>query len=491
MIPDTQKYAESSSLISRAHDQTQWIRDNESAENIAFVSHEGDIVEHGSSTTEWERMDAVMDRLDGVVPYATTVGNHDYATTSSRSSGTENYSKYFGKNRYSGKSWFLGSAPNDRGHYQRFSAGGYDFIHVDLEWGVPGTVSDSSTVMGWADSVLAKNPNTPTIVTTHAYLWDKVDYEGHATQRSGANSGRDVYRNLIRRHPQVFMVLNGHYHRADGQWKQVSKNDAGSEIYEMLADYQHYANGGDGWMRLVRFVPDGGSGSLDRVSVRTYSPSRDEYRTDGRSQFSFDFSFSSRFGGGSGETPTEPSTGTSVSFQQGSGGYSGTQDTYLREASPTTGFGDSTTLVIDRDEPHESGYETHGLVRFDDVVGTGSGQVPPGATVTSATLSLRTVDRGSGASLHRMRTNWSESDTWSSLGNGVQTDGVEAVSAADVKTGSTSTGTTTVDVTTSVAAWVGGAANLGWAFVPSGRNGWDFSSSEGSTPPKLTVEYEQ
>ena len=231
VLPDTQKYAESSSLISRAAAQTKWIRDNKSAQNIVFVSHVGDLVEHGSSSTEWQRMDTVMDTLDGVVPYATAVGNHDYATTSDRSSGTTKYSTYFGKTRYAGRSWFLGSAPNDRAHYQRFSAGGYTFLHLDLEWGVPGTVSDPKTVMGWAHSILSQNPRTPTIVTTHAYLWDKVGYEGHATDRKSANSGRDIYQNLLRRHPQVFMVLNGHYHYTDGQWKQVSTNDAGSKLY--------------------------------------------------------------------------------------------------------------------------------------------------------------------------------------------------------------------------------------------------------------------
>ncbi|WP_083861939.1 DNRLRE domain-containing protein [Halogeometricum pallidum] len=491
-IPDTQKYAESSSLISRAHAQTDWIRANRSAENIAFVSHEGDLVEHGSSTTEWQRMDAVMDKLDGVVPYGTTIGNHDYATTSNRSSSLANYVKYFGKSRYSGKSWYLGAGPGERAHYQRFSAGGYTFLHVNLEWGVPGTVSDSGTVMGWADDVLSKYATTPTIVTTHSYLWDKSGVEGHAGQRSGANSGLDIYRNLVRRHPQVFMVLGGHFHYTDGQWKQTSTNTAGTAIYEMLADYQHYANGGDGWMRLIKFIPDGGSGSLDRVSVRTYSPSRKQYKTDGRSQFSFDFSFASRFGQpSSGSGSTGGTTGTAT-FQQGSGGYAGTQDTYLRESSPTTGYGSATTLVVDTDEPSKSGRKTHGLLRFDGIVGTGTGQIPTGATVTSATLSLRTVDPGNGASLHRMRTTWSESSTWSSLGSGVQTNDAEAAATADAKTGATSTGTTTVDVTKSVQAWVGGAANLGWAFIPlSGGNGWDFYSSEGSTPPKLTVTYQR
>jgi VCBS repeat-containing protein len=50
-------------------------------------------------------------------------------------------------------------------------------------------------------------------------------------------------------------------------------------------------------------------------------------------------------------------------------------------------------------------------------------------------------------------------------------------------------GTRTFDVTASVQAWAGGATNYGWAFLPSGTNGWDFYSAEGTTTPKLTIDY--
>jgi hypothetical protein len=275
----------------------------------------------------------------------------------------------------------------------------------------------------------------------------------------------------------------------------VSENDAGSEIYEMLADYQDYANGGDGWMRLVEFVPGGGSGSLDRVSVRTYSPSRDEYKTDRRSRFNFDFSFDERFGGSDAEAPVETPDEEeslpegSISFQQGEGGYSGTRDTYLWEAEPGGDYGRSRTLVADRSDPRGSGKESQVLLRFEEIVGSGADQIPEGATVTAAALRLKTLDPGSGASLYRMLVDWDDSDTWSSFDDGVQTDGTHAASRADVKTGRVSTGTTTIDVTKSVKAWVDGDSNYGWVFVPSGRNGWDFSSAEGAEPPELVVEY--
>ena len=311
-IPDTQKYTLDPSLMVYPQDQTDWIVANKGAMNIAFVTHEGDLVENGDEVTQWQRIDAVMDTLDGVVPYSTLLGNHDYAVIGDRSSSIENYRTYFGRSRYQGYSWFGGAAPDDRGYYQRFSAGGYGFLHISLEWGVPGSTSNANTTMGWAQSVLNANPDTPTIITTHAYIWDKPGYEGHATDRRRANSGRDIFLELVKPNPQVFMVLNGHYHRADGEWAQVSQNDAGLDVYEMLADYQHYSNGGNGWMRLIEFVPGGGASGPDRIRVRTYSPTLNQYQADSRSQFSFDLSFADRFSGSPGaeEPPTtaEPPT---------------------------------------------------------------------------------------------------------------------------------------------------------------------------------------
>jgi len=48
-------------------------------------------------------------------------------------------------------------------------------------------------------------------------------------------------------------------------------------------------------MRLVQFIQGGGSDGQDRIQVRTYSPSLDQFATDSSSQFSFDLDFTARF----------------------------------------------------------------------------------------------------------------------------------------------------------------------------------------------------
>jgi hypothetical protein len=489
-LPDTQGYAESSSLVTYAQDQVDWVVDNVEAENIAFVSHEGDIVDRGDDRTEWERMDGVMGTLDGVVPYAAPPGDHDWFVEEDRSSSTEYYREFFGGGRYEGRGWFGGSAPNDLSHYQLFSAGGYDFLHIDLEWEAPGDASDPDTPLGWAQSVMDQYPDRPTIVTTHSYVWDG-DPPGRTTfveENDGdGSSGEEIWQEVVEPNPQVFMVLCGNFHEGsgsdDGEYHQVSTNAAGLPVYELLADYQDYPNGGNGWLRLVRFVPGGGSDDQDRIEVRTYSPSLDEYQTDASSEFGFDLSFADRF------SADTPSTET-VTFRQGTDGYDGTVDTFLQEAAPGVSNAAAATLNVDDDDPNGTGQDVHALLRFEGVVGDGSGQVPAGASVTDATLTLETTNDGDGASVHRMLAAWSDTDTWDSLDGGVQADGTEAATDADATTGSVSVGPTTVDVTASVQAWIDGDSNRGWAFLPSGGDGWDFYSAEGERPPKLTVRYE-
>jgi len=489
-LPDTQVYAKDDTPY--ANEQTQWIVDNRDSENIAFVSHEGDVVDHGDDDAEWQYMDAAMAKLDGVVPYATVPGNHDWATLWDKESSIDKYKQYFGPSRYDGRDWYGGAGPTDVDEnraninsYQLFSAGGYDFLHLALEWEPAGSTDDPSTPLGWAQQVLDEHPDRATILTTHSYLRDNPDRRATELQEPNdiGNTAQTVWEELISPNQQIFMVLGGHWHEEDGEVKQVSTNDAGEAVYEMLANYQFRSDGGHGLMRHIRFNPGGGRDAADRIAVRTFSPSTGEEQTDDDSEFHFDLDFDARFG-------SESSTGERVSFEQGTDGYDGTVDTMLREADPETGFGTATTVSIDQNDPQGSGNGSQALLRFDGVVGDGDAQVPRGATVESATLTLETADDGSGASVHRMLTDWTEDATWASLDGGVQADGTEAAGSADAQTGTVDTGTTRIDLTASVQAWADGDPNHGWVFLPSGGDGWDIRTAESDAPPTLQVRYQ-
>jgi hypothetical protein len=111
-----------------------------------------------------------------------------------------------------------------------------------------------------------------------------------------------------------------------------------------------------------------------------------------------------------------------------------------------------------------------------------------GSTTDQAQVIWQTLPAGSSIKLQGMLNTWSDTTSWNGQGGGVQADDVEAVATADATTPSLGTGTRSIDVSSSLAAWLSSpGSNHGWAILPTGSNGVDLDSAEDGTPPKLTV----
>jgi hypothetical protein len=270
----------------------------------------------------------------------------------------------------------------------------------------------------------------------------------------------------------------------------------------MLSDYQGRTNGGDGWMRLIEFRP-----ADNRVDVKTWSPTLNKFETDANSQFSLALDFNTRFTFGQPPPPPPPPppTAQTLTLRQGANGYASAMDALLRQAADATGGPDSnlaaaTTLHVDDDSPPGTGADSAALLRFDKLFANAGGPIPLGSTITRAVLTFQVTGSGSGMRLHRMLAPWSDTNTWNSLVNGVQTDNVEALQTADATVGAGTSaanigaGALNVDVTASLRAWSAGAANRGWALLPlpGGTDGLSFASSEAATltsRPTLTITF--
>jgi hypothetical protein len=184
-------------------------------------------------------------------------------------------------------------------------------------------------------------------------------------------------------------------------------------------------------------------------------------------------------------------------YQQGLNGFAGTHDTELRGAAPGVVQANNTFVTVDT---ADAGGISQGLLRFDSVIGSGPGQVPPGSIVLQARL---TLTHGNGATpdgdlvnVHRMLVPWDESTaTYNSFINGVSADGLEARTTPDFtinSAGLVQGNKLTFDVTTSIQAWVGGELNYGWVFLPTGGNGYRWDTSESTVPdsqPRLEIIY--
>ncbi|MCY2977030.1 MAG: DNRLRE domain-containing protein, partial [Planctomycetota bacterium] len=502
VLPDTQFYSQSFPATFDA--QTQWILDNRVSQNIAFVAQLGDIVQSGESGStqnlvQWQRADAAMDRLDGnlstspdgILPYTALLGNHDYRVVSDKTSGTTRYQEFFGPSRYRGRSWYLEESGIVGAHAQIFSAGGYRFLSISLQF------EPLDADLAWAQSIIDQNPGLPTILNTHSYLNPSSRQRQSTIQgNSGGvpnagNTGEQVFQKLVFNNPQIFLTMNGHF---SGEYTQTSINKAGQEVFELVMDYQSRANGGDGWMRMMQFRPGD-----NRIDVSTYSPTRNEFELDGDSRFSLPLNFLERFG-------APEATGKSITtFQNGRvvGGtvYNGTVDTQLRQSAPTiaNGTSNSALLVDARDIGVDN--ESQTLIQFSNIIGISISQIPAGAQIISAELVVDVTNPGAGGKLHRMLTPWSNSVTWNSFVGGVQANGIEASSVFTAQVGNATLSPIapldtnfSIDVTTDVRAWASGSPNHGWAFLPwtGGTDGWAFSPSEAANldlRPSLRIEW--
>ena len=194
-----------------------------------------------------------------------------------------------------------------------------------------------------------------------------------------------------------------------------------------------------------------------------------------------------------------PTNTPTASFRQDVNGYTNAHDTRLRFETPDIEGSTLTSAFVDW-----TGSKDHVLIRFDDIIGTSSGQIPSGARIEMAVLDLATVvgnGFGDGGQFFAMLSPWDATNTWNSMIDGITADGVEAAATPTAVAGSAALnpnvcgGFMSFDLTSDVQAWASGVRNnYGWAVLPwvNGGDGWGVSMAESATErerPRLRVFY--
>jgi hypothetical protein len=284
LLPDTQHYSQRYPGLFTL--QTHWIAKNKDKYDIRYVLGLGDVT-NKNTDREWLHAKEAMAELDGRVPYALAIGNHDYTPHGDSVSGRSGANKFFSPSMFCKWHTFGGAMkPDDIANcYHLFRAGKTDWIVIVLAW------SPSDAVVQWANEVLAKYPDRKAILVTHAYLYSDSTRYGDKKSKSqrwhphnylnkGGNDGEELWQKLVRKNNFV-LTLNGHVLNS-GLGLLASKNDRGDVVHQMLVNYQMRQLGGEGYLRILEFLPDGKT-----VHVKSYSPLYDKYLDDAGNQFSF------------------------------------------------------------------------------------------------------------------------------------------------------------------------------------------------------------
>lgn len=292
ILPDLQNYTKFDVNQPIADLMTTWISANIESLSIKAVLCTGDLVEqneyivpdgkNGNQTSrqQWEAVSKSFSRLDHKVPYIICTGNHDYgyAKTENRLS---NFPQYFTSDRNYATSKTLVGVYNNAFGSPTLENAAFEFD--EPKWGKLLIVSlefaPRDEALLWAKNLVSqpKYAQHKVIVLTHSYLrWDGSVIEKENYMVNPANYGKAIWEKLLYPCANIRMLICGHYCLVDdfqhNVGLRVDKNVAGKDLYQMMFNAQTagggwHGNGGDGWLRILEFMPDGKT-----IKVKTYSP---------------------------------------------------------------------------------------------------------------------------------------------------------------------------------------------------------------------------
>lgn len=297
VLPDTQFYCDTRLKLSAKwgngdlrryfFEQTEWVRDNQERLNIAFLAHEGDIVQ-ADAPEEWVIAREAMSVLDGKVPYCMCLGNHDmgFEKSDNKYGGnigvnrTTHFNEYFPREKFAERREFGGTFDPDRhdNSWYHFEEAGLKFLIVALEY------HPRDEVLDWANEIVAEHPDHRVIALTHSYLKKDKTRTTNRLKLQG-NNGEQMWQKFVSKHRNIFMVLCGHF---SGEAVLTSTGDHGNQVHQVLSDYQGMHNGGESWLRYMTFKPE-----ANKISVHTYNPALDKFRNGPSSRFDLDYPMAS------------------------------------------------------------------------------------------------------------------------------------------------------------------------------------------------------
>lgn len=264
-IGDTQELSEDDpEKLSALYD---WILANKDSQKIQYVMGLGDITQK-SYDHEWSFAKEQIYKLNGVLPYSLTRGNHDHY---------DDYNRTFLDGVYSSTmdGFFREDSVTDV--YDTFRVGNTDYLVLCLDFG------PSDEVLAWAGQVIAEHPNHRVIITTHEYLFRDGTTLDEADAYSATryphcvgdtiNDGDGIWEKLASKYSNIVLVMSGH-----DPWDHIictqSEGEQGNTVTQMLIDPQglDHGYGGTGMVAMLYFSADGNT-----MTVRYYSTDRLQY----------------------------------------------------------------------------------------------------------------------------------------------------------------------------------------------------------------------
>lgn len=304
VVPDIQTYVKQMENHGILDLMLSWIVRRREEMNIRQVLFTGDLVYYNDAgwrvkkdgavknhrmtdfvgKGQWKATSRLLERLDGQVPYVLCTGNHDYGVQSAESRKTW-FNEFFQPDRNPlTYQQLVGCAPNSFGdrtletsayEFQAPHPDGRKFLVITLPF------APRNADLEWAKAVAddARFSDHFGIVLTHSYMYangTRIAKEGYNLTKKGGNTGEQIFQKLVHPAKNIRLVVCGHVCKPDDWSKAVGfsmdKNSSGKTVAQLVFNTQAIGggfsgNGGDGWLRLLEFMPD-----RKTIKATTFSP---------------------------------------------------------------------------------------------------------------------------------------------------------------------------------------------------------------------------
>lgn len=249
-LPDIQNAVEFKPEI--LYTAANWINQNKALTNTAAIVGLGDNVNTYTDPVQWANAKKFFSILEqGDFTILQQPGNHDY--------GDEFYLDAFGPNSEFGtrqKGRGVTYAPSGYSSYTLFDGGSYKYMVINISM----YHIEEQSECDWLEAALTEHSDYATILTSHSFQ----DCDAAKPDEVVLNShGKSVWE-IAKKYDQVFMMISGHNH---GAGEEVLLNDAGHEVYSILADYQFTYNGGNAFFKFAEFDE-----AHNQIRLSTFSP---------------------------------------------------------------------------------------------------------------------------------------------------------------------------------------------------------------------------
>ena len=313
LFGDTQTYTQFSVNHGILNIMTAWVAQQQPLLNISAVIGVGDIVQFHdrirltpidwddvrkgvvidglyrqktydtdtSAIQQWQAVSHAFKILDNRVAYFLTTGNHDHGQTWGEARFTR-FNEFFNVER-NHKNFEALQEVGFNEHWRDCLQNAMYKLDVGESWKNTYVLclefKPRKEVIKWATDILSKPKykNARVILVTHSFIDTKANFSNDRHYAVVGLSADEVWNEFVKKTPQIKAVFCGHQclptnSFVDSLSFKTLKNDFNKDVHIMMFNPQCIGggwsgNGGDGWLRILEFLPDG-----ETIKVKTFSP---------------------------------------------------------------------------------------------------------------------------------------------------------------------------------------------------------------------------